>query len=529
MPVNSDIPNACLNVPDLIAEPEILPMLDETLLNLQPMDIDFGMRDNDPLNWTSQVLSDPVNVEDARSKPADEPLLYDSELEIDIGDEESSEPSVEIDRAAPAPRTVADDLIGEDDRFPVNDISLHYDDEPMRLPSRLGTEVPSLHPDQNMPHVEGSIDVENLDNFNFNLEDTTMPVAAENERKFEHDSESPLSSVRSSVVSDLDATMFSEEPSVHQARQPASKKRKLLPLDSETSLHSNQIKKQQTDRSAILKPVAYLPRDPVLLTLMNMQQSGGFVSNIMGDGRSRGWAPELRGILSIEVIRKSGALKRKRDSGVADIGEEGDLNEEIEIPQLEIPENEEVTIQDEGIVVEDDLIQKEKSTMIDLPAYEDAPSIIRNEEDAERQVIQGSDDEVQSLIGDHFDETTAPLIHPADQGPVSLGTQHAVHLLRQRFGGVAESSPSQQKKASVLFQGLLPEATTSKADATKMFFEVLVLATKDAIKVEQSNGELGGDIRIRAKRGLWGAWAEREAGGEIAAEAEQAATEGAAS
>ena len=48
-----------------------------------------------------------------------------------------------------------------------------------------------------------------------------------------------------------------------------------------------------------------------------------------------------------------------------------------------------------------------------------------------------------------------------------------------------------------------------------MFFEVLVLATKDAVKVEQKEGELGGRIRLRAKRGLWGDWAEMEAGGEI--------------
>jgi cohesin complex subunit SCC1 len=62
---------------------------------------------------------------------------------------------------------------------------------------------------------------------------------------------------------------------------------------------------------------------------------------------------------------------------------------------------------------------------------------------------------------------------------------------------------------------MLPEATTTKADATKMFFEILVLATKDAIKVEQPVNELGGPLRIRGKRGLWGSWAEDSAGGEL--------------
>jgi cohesin complex subunit SCC1 len=38
------------------------------------------------------------------------------------------------------------------------------------------------------------------------------------------------------------------------------------------------------------------------------------------------------------------------------------------------------------------------------------------------------------------------------------------------------------------------------------------LATKDAVKVEQITGDkvLGGPLRVRGKRGLWGAWAESQ-------------------
>ena len=107
-------------------------------------------------------------------------------------------------------------------------------------------------------------------------------------------------------------------------------------------------------------------------------------------------------------------------------------------------------------------------------------------------------------------------MHPADSGPVSLGTKHAVHILRDIFGEEAADNEMIRREKAIVFQDLLPEGRTSKADATKMFFECLVLATKDAVKVEQPDGELGGPIRLRAKRGLWGDWAEREAGGEIA-------------
>ncbi|RPB29057.1 hypothetical protein L211DRAFT_859883 [Terfezia boudieri ATCC MYA-4762] len=67
------------------------------------------------------------------------------------------------------------------------------------------------------------------------------------------------------------------------------------------------------------------------------------------------------------------------------------------------------------------------------------------------------------------------------------------------------------------FQDLLPPATTSRADATKIFFEVLVLATKDIVKVKQEKG-FGRDIFIAPKKGLWGKWAEEKDEQQIAEE-----------
>lgn len=88
---------------------------------------------------------------------------------------------------------------------------------------------------------------------------------------------------------------------------------------------------------------------------------------------------------------------------------------------------------------------------------------------------------------------------PTTTQPISKQTQAAVHLLREQF-----SEPIGKK--SVKFQELLPHATTARTDATKMFFEVLVLATKDAISVKQTDGF--GDILIKGKKALWGQWAE---------------------
>ena len=141
----------------------------------------------------------------------------------------------------------------------------------------------------------------------------------------------------------------------------------------------------------------------------------------------------------------------------------------------------------------------------------------------DQQLSGGVQDDIlptdeDGLFGvDAFDDTTMPLIHPADNGPVSVSTKRAVHLLREEFGGLSvDGSPSSQFKKSVLLQDLVPQHKTSKSDATKMFFEVLVLATKDAIKVEQSERGLGQPLRIRGKRGLWGSWADSTPADDVA-------------
>ena len=289
-------------------------------------------------------------------------------------------------------------------------------------------------------------------------------------------------------------------------------------------LSSIQIKQQQADRSAILKPASYLSRDPLLLNLMNMQKSGDFVSSVMGEGRAKGWAPELRGILSIEVVRKSGEVKRKRDIGAVDVSEDGPYAGPSDMPQLEIPEDDMLSAVDKVLDLDADAAARENFAATD-PADD---GLISTHEHGVADMTRCEDDEedYEAAI-DQFDDTTAPLLHPMEQGAISLGTKHAVHLLRDRFGSFPQCSPNQQKRANIIFQQLLPEATTSKADATKMFFEVLVLATKDAVKVEQAEDTLSGPLRIRAKRGLWGSWAETEAGGEIA-EQEAVATTAAA-
>jgi len=180
---------------------------------------------------------------------------------------------------------------------------------------------------------------------------------------------------------------------------------------------------------------------------------------------------------------------------------------------LELPEDETILGLDSSIAGNQSEVRD--GTVLELPADDDT-AIFHHDDEPERPQSRDATSPMPT-----FDETTIPLVHPAESGPISLGTKHAVHILRDLFGEEAATNADKRKKTSVVFQDLLPESRTTKADATKMFFECLVLATKDAIKVEQAEGTLGGQIRVRGKRGLWGDWAEREAGGEIARQADE--------
>jgi cohesin complex subunit SCC1 len=183
-------------------------------------------------------------------------------------------------------------------------------------------------------------------------------------------------------------------------------------------------------------------------------------------------------------------LKRKRDSGIADV--ESDHGASKSPRMLDVGS-------DTGLGFEGAFGE------MSIPPEESRHEIPADDE---------MEDEEAGTMMPGFEDTTVALVHPAESGPVSQVTKHVVHQLRERFGDDAADSPSKRTQRAVLLQNLCPRQQTTKADATKMFFECLVLATKDAIKVEQGPG-LGDDIRIRAKRGLWGAWAEREAGGEM--------------
>ncbi|KAL2756312.1 hypothetical protein ACRALDRAFT_1081780 [Sodiomyces alcalophilus JCM 7366] len=468
----------------------------------------------------SQYLDTSTMDDDLALQPMD-----DIELEIDFGmdldDEQPTAMDVEMGREAPEARPVEDDMISELDMVPQQQKDGQGRDESLGLDVH-GDGIRIADEEGDIPMGMGD------DDFQFNPDDDQTALAGlatVPDMSRARISESPLSDIDEEMTRRLDeevsrwqnADLY--EPSEQGEQEAAAtrhrqraKKRKLLLPDDQTMLASNRIKEQQTNRDNILKPQVFLPRDPFVLALMEMQKNGGFVTNVMLDGRSAAWAPQLRGMLSFEVTRSIDLRKRKRDGGIADVEEDGGT---AKSPRLEIGEDDEFAVEGGHVGDQSATAAADGSTVHEIPAAD--------QDDGTMMGLQlDDDDHTVSRDGysmPPFDETTAPIVHPQDSGPVSHSTKHAVHMLRDLFGPEAETDDEKRKTSSVLFQDLLPEERTTRADATKMFFECLVLATKDAIKVEQGEG-LGAPIRIRGKRGLWGAWAEREAGGEIEGEDE---------
>ena len=476
---NHDLPaNAItgidLNLPDLLTIDDLFPSMDFAYPLTQQPAIGSATQDFDP-DWTSTL--NPQQSTQSRLSPGEDVLVDEDDLVLDFGDRDDFEPndttvSLQHGRNAPADRSLGDEIMGEEKLFDEDDLVLDIGED------FVGEDAGP---------IIGDVDMDNM-----NMQDDGIILGDDEEQLREmanpnRDTESPLSEAGSEVMRDLDQT-FQQQGDISEVaiqQQQRSKKAKPILPDIETVLHNRQIKQQSEDRSKILKAPSFLPRDPVLLALMQMQQNGDFVTNAMNDGHSRNWAPELQGLLSFDVVHRSGQ-KRKRDSGIAGLSDDEHSEKS---PRLELDDD-----IDEGVDIPGGPVRPADDSV--LPIMSDHPAL--------EDMVVGENEEGIFAGGDDFDETTMPLLHPSESGPVSLGTKRAVHMLREKFGGSIEGSP----KKSVLLQDLVPERKTSKEDATKMFFEVLVLATKDAIKVEQGDREIGLPLRIRGKRGLWGDWAE---------------------
>ena len=394
---NHDLPNqgittANINlaIPDALTIDDLFPALDFNFTLSQPAasqnDRELGYTDE----WASTL--EPHTQTPIRDFEDEGGIIQDDDLGLDLGEDVGMDTTMSMHMGRGEQTPMAQDTTD----LPV------YDEAADDLGLDLGEDVGMMDITVNdVAPIEAT-------------DETALLRAGSNDRE-----ESPLSEADPTMMAEGDRTFTQEQVEEEQVvAQQRQTNRRIKPMqpDRETTIHNSTIKAQNADRSKILKAQTMLPQDLELLALMDMQRNGDFVTNAMNDGHGSTWAPEIQGLLSFDLVYRAGQ-KRKRDSGIADIASEDEHSDKS--PRLDRDAQEEAVV-DEGVEIRGDSPIQQDDLVPGDDAGLDFPQ----------------DDE--GIPGDAgyggFDDTTMPLVHPADSGPVSVSTQHAVHLLRDIFG-----------------------------------------------------------------------------------------------
>ena len=194
--------------------------LDPSILFTQPAQVEHDPKGPpSSLGWSSQLLSDstPQTV-----RPVEKPHLEDDTgLILDLGEDEDiplgHDTSIEVGREAPAPRPVGEDLFSDDNRLYDGDLNLDLGED--GAPLGKGPDADVTQDIDNAIHMDDDIPMGGIDGelgMPIEEDSTVIPPLTSD---FTRDrSGSPLSSVRSSVVRDLDETFANEGAIRHHQR-----------------------------------------------------------------------------------------------------------------------------------------------------------------------------------------------------------------------------------------------------------------------------------------------------------------------
>ncbi|KAK9495584.1 Rec8 like protein-domain-containing protein [Lipomyces doorenjongii] len=283
---------------------------------------------------------------------------------------------------------------------------------------------------------------------------------------------------------DVDLNRATRVSAEVEAGEPAKRTRapikRKLKIDTVTELKGAFIKDMQNNRTGIIKNYAMLPFARESVTMFNMYETTGVFDMIFKPSNMH---ESLSKILSPELLREVNARKRKASPE----GPEGELDDVVSKKMLMDPtfhEDNEVIMHDDEEryqVPIDEYVEPndEEQVLLDLPFEGPLSS-----KDNETSRVVTSDD--AGLVEDGLDNEVQATQVVSD---ISRHTKETAAILQQELS----------KKDTIDFQSLTVEST--RQQAVKLFFETLVLATKDAIEVDQKNPF--GVIEIKAMDALF--------------------------
>ncbi|KAK9332115.1 Rec8 like protein-domain-containing protein [Lipomyces starkeyi] len=286
----------------------------------------------------------------------------------------------------------------------------------------------------------------------------------------------PMRDVDLNRATRVSAEFEADEPA-KRTRAPIKRK---LKIDTVTELKGAFIKDMQNNRTGIIKNYAMLPFARESVTMFNMYETTSVFDMILKPSYMH---ESLSKILSPELLREVNARKRKASAE----GPDGELDDVVAKKMLMEPtfhEDNEVIMHDDEERYQapiDEYVgpNDEEQVLLDLPF-----EVPLSSKDNETSRVVTSDD--AELVEDGLDNEIQATQVVSD---ISRHTKETAVILQQELS----------EKDTIDFQSLTVDST--RHQAVKLFFETLVLATKDAIEVDQKNPF--GVIEIKATDALF--------------------------
>ncbi|ORY02510.1 hypothetical protein K493DRAFT_334604 [Basidiobolus meristosporus CBS 931.73] len=458
-------------------------------------DPDFNLQ-----NW--EALEAPTQESQIVSRPQDITLqegLGAATIDVGLGRDDLFGQGFEVEEGRELDLGLEDDfrpaLLGDDSTM---DIEVGRDAQPELSFSidgpgdiTLDEGKPGMEPLGELPEFsfEAKPGEENLfDDMDLGLDRPEEPVAVEQGAPEEE-------------IPEQEQSMLEAPAMVAPARiiSRQTRKRKLI-VDQVIELPSDHISGQLRDTSDITQEEVYLPVSKKMMRLKQIQDEGA--QYYLSLGGPQNMVPELMGLFTRDLVKDQQTVPDAEESREAfglDIEEELMPSVPVEEPETSgIDLGEPAPIEDEifGIEHEEQISAEQARTEEggeEIPQVPASPALSIS---AEQPFI--SEHTAQDLgRSEIFDAEEIEEPEAGTEAAFSKSTVKTMNLLRSEIQKAAD--PGMETTTNLKYRNIAGQAT--RTDAVKFFFELLVLSTKDVVKVKQS--EPYGDIEITPKEKLF--------------------------
>ncbi|KAK9454229.1 Rec8 like protein-domain-containing protein [Dipodascopsis uninucleata] len=394
------------------------------------------------------------DIEDELANIGDDDLVLDTGEYLNPDDVEDM-PMIDDEMPAPIDESIE---IGRDNQVDANVVE-NYGMEP--LPDESIADISMVDANKSIANNQDEGDLEMMDLPSMRPDDEPL---------------TPLSSHLNVINAPSPNVPQKETPK--PGRVGAARK---IKIDTVTELKSTYIKDMQENRTGILSDKdSLLPQARDTVALLELWESNGIIDIVF---KPSYMSEALASLLRPSLLRDDGSRKRKATKEVdEDVGD-------LLIKKQHVGQNQnagEIVANDDELVPfadEDFQLVVEDETGVYDGTFEKVGGL------GDYGEVLAAQNKSSELVDDDIATATGESTQATAINDISRNTKETVKRLQSEL----------EKSDSIDFQSLTENS--SRTNAVKLFFETLVLATKDVIEVEQKNPF--GIIDIKAKESLY--------------------------